>query len=258
VYNWLHREDLMGAHSLTWSPPPSSLTLGLDEVHVWRASLTLSSPVVVELHHSLSEEEHDRAQRYHSPAARHRFLVGRGLLRSILGRYLCVHGHQLGIRQSDHGKPILDAPFAGLHFNVSHSHELALFAVTRRGEVGVDVERVRPFPNDVSVAERFFSPGECQRLQTLAPEHRMEAFFHVWTRKEACLKALGVGLAQGLERVEVNLGPDEPARLLRLDGEERQAARWSLLNLTPAPGYVGALALEGHEPRVVGWHWGED
>jgi 4'-phosphopantetheinyl transferase len=247
----------MGAHSLTWSSPSPPLNLGPDEVHLWRASLALPSAVVVELYHSLSDEERERAQRYHSATARHRFLAGRGLLRTILGSYLRVKGHQIAFRQSDHGKPLLDDPGTGLYFNVSHSHELALFAITRRGEVGVDVERVRPFPNEVSVAERFFSPCECQRLRTLAPEHRTEAFFHVWTRKEACLKALGVGLAQGLERVEVNLGPDEPARLLRLDGEERRAAHWSLLNLVPAPGYVGALALEGKDFRLLGWHWPE-
>jgi 4'-phosphopantetheinyl transferase len=248
----------MKTSALNWCCPPTQVSLPADEVHVWRAFLDRPLASVESLLETLSDEERDRASRYHCTAKRGRFVVGRGLLRTILARYLGIKPRLIAFRIGSMGKPVLDTPSASLHFNVSHSHELVLVAITRRGEVGIDVERVRPFANSLDLAERYFSPGECQTLNTLAPERRTEAFFHAWTRKEACLKALGAGISYGLDRVEVTICPEEPVRLVRLDGEERRAAPWSLRALVPAPGYVGALALQGQGFHVIGWHWPED
>ncbi len=249
----------MLANGLTWSAPPSEVLLAADEVHLWRASLKNCAGAVKRFSAALAEDEHERALRYGCQATRARFVVGRGLLRTVLARYLSQPAQEIRFRLNSQGKPTLADPSPPLlHFNVSHSHELVLIAVTRRGEVGIDVERIRPFANDLGLAERYFSAQECGLLRRLAPERRTEAFFHAWTRKEACLKALGVGLSYGLDRVEVTIGPDDPVRLVRLDGEEEHAAPWSLLGLAPAPGYVGALALKSQGYRLVGWHWPEE
>ncbi len=249
----------MFAHALTWSSPPTQVKLAADEVHIWRASLDRPPSFLESLFALLSEDEQARALRYACPATRTRFVVGRGLLRTILARYLETTPREVRFQLCPQGKPILDEPHPRFHFNVSHSHSLVLIAVTQRAEVGIDVERIRPFSNDLNMAERYFSPRECRMLRLLSPERRTEAFFHAWTRKEACLKALGVGLSYGLDRVEVTIRPEDPVRLLRLDGEEKQAAPWSLLALVPAPGYVGALALKAQQGyRLVGWHWPED
>lgn len=218
----------MFAHVLTWSSPPAQVALSAEEVHVWRAALDRSPCFLEAQLQVLSPDERERADRYSCTTARSRFVVGRGLLRRILARYLDVKPCAIRFRVCPQGKPILDEPNPALHFNLSHSHDLVLIAITHRGEVGIDVERVRSFANDLSLAERYFSPRECRLLRMLSPENRTEAFFHAWTRKEACLKALGVGLSYGLDRVEVTIHPEDPAQVLRLDGEEQQAAPWSL------------------------------
>jgi len=248
----------MLTHALTWSNPPAEVSLAVDEVHIWRASLERCTRTIEHFSHTLADDERERAQRYGCMATRARFVVGRGLLRTVLGRYLGQTAQQIQFRLSPQGKPILCATASPLHFNVSHSHQLVVMAVTRQGELGIDVERLRPFANNLGLAERYFSPRECHLLRLMSPERRTEAFFHTWTRKEACLKALGVGLSYGLDRVEVTIHPEDPVRLLRLNGEDKHAASWSLLALSPAPGYVGALALRAHGCRIVGWHWPEE
>jgi 4'-phosphopantetheinyl transferase len=243
-----------------WPTAPETFDLGPEDVHVWCASLRQSPRHVDHFLRTLSDDERDRAGRTRHAPARHEFIVVRGLLRTILADYLGVDTRRLAFCCGPTGKPGLVEPMSALplYFNVSHSHELTLIAVTRRGEVGVDVERVRPFANDLDLAERFFSPHEATTLRSLPPELRIEAFFHAWTRKEAFLKASAHGLTYGLDRVEVTLLRDEPARFVRIDGEENAARRWSLHHLTPAAGYVGALAMPEHDYRLVCWHWCEE
>jgi 4'-phosphopantetheinyl transferase len=230
------------------------VALADGEVHVWCASLEHPPAPAAEVADSLCDEERARAARYQSPSVRHQFVTARGLLRTLLGRYLGCDPCRVAFRLGPQGKPALAGDRA-LHFNASHSYGLALFAVTRHCPVGVDVEQVRPFANDLDLAERFFCPPETRALRALAPEARREAFFHVWTRKEAYLKASGTGLSGGLGRVEVSVAPGEPARVVRVDGDEGSAGRWSMEALTPAPGYIGALALEGHGHRLCCWAW---
>jgi 4'-phosphopantetheinyl transferase len=103
------------------------------------------------------------------------------------------------------------------------------------------------------MAERFFTPAEAAALRSLPADRSSEAFFHIWTRKEAFLKALGLGLSHGLERFAVAVPPDEPVRILHIDGDPAAGARWSLSELAPARGYVGALAIEAPAPRVLCW-----
>jgi 4'-phosphopantetheinyl transferase len=155
------------------------------------------------------------------------------------------------------GKPFLVGG-PKLRFNLAHSHGLALFAVSQQCEVGVDVERVRPFVNDLGIAERYFSARETEVLRGLEPQERCETFFHTWARKEAVLKANGDGLAIGLEGVEVSVLPDDEVRLLRVNGTEAEARRWTLQALRPAAGYVGAVALQGTGLRLSCWYWPYD
>jgi 4'-phosphopantetheinyl transferase len=133
---------------------------------------------------------------------------------------------------------------------------LALIAVARGRAVGVDIEAVRPLPElDLMIAE-VCTQRERAALRALPDAERLVAFFEIWTRKEAVLKARGDGLGASLDRVEVAL-PGEPARLLRLDGDPQAAKRWSLRALTPAPGYVAALVVEGHGWSLRRWRWSD-
>jgi 4'-phosphopantetheinyl transferase len=239
-----------------WSPGPADLRLAPGEVHVWSAVLERPPEIVARDLAVLSDDERERAARMRSPHVRSELIHSRATLRTLLGRYLDCDPRRIRFRHGPQGKPELaDCPGSSpLHFNVSHSHGVALFAITARGPVGVDVEQLRPFANDLGLAERYFSSAEFQALRALDGERRRLAFFHTWTRKEAFLKATGGGISFGLERVEVTILPDESSRVLRLDGDEGRAARWSLSSLTPLAGYVGALALEDRDFRLACWH----
>jgi 4'-phosphopantetheinyl transferase len=228
-----------------------------DEVHIWCAFLERPADHLARLTAVLADHERDRVARYHSAVSRNEFLVARGLLRILLGHYLSRAPDRLTFCVGPQGKPFLTGE-PKLCFNVAHSHGLALFAVSLRCEVGVDVEQVRPIANDLGIADRYFSVRETAALRGLAPVQRREAFLHTWARKEAVLKANGDGLAIGLEGVEVSVATGEPARLLRVNGKESFAGGWTLQALTPAPGYVGAVALQRTGLRLACWHWPDE
>jgi 4'-phosphopantetheinyl transferase len=240
-----------------WRHPPAGLTLSGAEVHVWRACLDLDSSCVEYLQHVLSADELHRAARFHFPRDRRRFTVARGVLRDILGRYLGVPPSELGFRYSAYGKPALAAGFdaVGVRFNISHSHEMALFAVTCGREIGVDIEHLGRKIRGEEIAQHFFSAHECASLRALPAAAKHEAFFNCWTRKEAYIKAHGEGLSLPLDQFDVSLAPGEPAALLATRNDPREVLRWSLLALTPGPGYVAALAVEGQGWQLTCWHW---
>ncbi|HAA29695.1 MAG TPA: 4'-phosphopantetheinyl transferase [Cyanobacteria bacterium UBA8553] len=231
-----------------WHSPPKNLVLLKDYVHVWRADLNLPAWRLQQLAQTLCSDEQHRAERFYFEQDKKYFTAGRGLLRTILGRYLDLDPKQLQFSYSSRGKPALVNTNSkeALCFNLSHSNGLALYAVTRSRSIGIDLEHMRPMPDAEKLAQRFFSPQEYTVISTLLPEHKQEAFFNAWTRKEAYLKATGDGLA-GLEQVEVSLIPGETAALLRIQGDRQAASRWSIYQLTPAPNYVAALAVEGHD-----------
>jgi 4'-phosphopantetheinyl transferase len=130
---------------------------------------------------------------------------------------------------------------------------MALIAITRIGQIGIDVEQVRTLETYLDLAERYFTPGESSALKKVPREHSTEAFFHIWTRKEAFLKAIGLGLTHGLERFEVSVPPDDPARILHIDGDRKAGARWAMQALFPATGYVGAVAIECRAYQLNCW-----
>jgi len=220
----------------------SAFSLSAGEAHVWSLPLAATAEQLAALYATLSADERDRADRYRHEPSRQQYIQARATLRALLGCYLGVPPTELHFAHSEQGKPAL--PGAGLHFNVSHSHGLALIALTREGEVGVDIERVRHHPTHLDLAARYFTRAEAAALRRLPPGASEEAFFQVWTRKEAFLKAVGLGLTHGLERFEVSVPPDDPARVLHIDGDPAAGARWSLAAMAPAPGFVGTLAIE--------------
>lgn len=240
---------------VSWLIEPNPPSLGPDDVHVWSAALDRTPEQLDCLSRLLVPEDQERADRYRIPAVRNHFIAARAFLRSVLGSYLNLDPRQVVFSQGPQGKPYLHQPGL-LHFNLSHSHGLALLAVSRQVEVGVDVEYIRPF-NNMAFAERYFTPNEVNCLRNVPENLRTEVFFHAWTRKEAFLKATGEGIALGLERIEVALTPWEPPRLVLLDGCPHRAAQWSLRHLTPAEQYVGALALLHPSPQVRCLHWHE-
>lgn len=242
-----------------WLLPSANLILLSDEVHVWRAYLDLPVSRVQSLKRNLAADELRRAERFYFQKDRHNFVVAHGLLRTILSRYLGMEPSRLRFDYSPYGKPTL-AITPGqdtLSFNLSHSGRLVLYAIARGREIGIDVERVRPVAEVEQIAERFFSVQENATLRAVPASLKHEAFFTCWTRKEAFIKARGEGLSLPLDQFDVSLARGESARLLSIQGDPQEAARWSLQGLIPGPGYVAALAVEGHGWRLKCWQWTE-
>jgi 4'-phosphopantetheinyl transferase len=233
-----------------WAPPPEIVRARSDEVHVWRARLDVETHRITQLFDTLSADERQRAEAFVFPTDRDRFVAARGLLRAILSRYLACRPGLVRFKHGPSGKPALEADPApeGLRFNLAHAGALALVAVTRGREVGIDVETAAAACAAADSATRLLSIREQAELETLPTEQRAAAFLRCWTLKEAYLKARGDGLGFGLDRFTVSL--TGPAALVHLEAEP-EAARWSLRELDPGPGYGGAVAGAGHDWRLV-------
>jgi len=240
-----------------WRLPSQPLTLPDDRVHVWRAFLDAPAWYKQDLYQTLAEDERARAARFHFDKDRNHYIVARGVLRAILGGYLAVQSRQLHFEYTTHGKPSLPSEFGGgrLRFNLSHSHGLALYAMTWGRELGIDVEYLRADFAGEDIAERFFSRQEVAALRTLDPALHVEAFFNCWTRKEAYIKAIGEGLSMPLDRFDVSLIPGEPARLLHTQGDPLEASRWTMQALFPGDGYAAAVIVAGHAWQLECWQW---
>ena len=240
-----------------WHPPPKNWSLLSEDVHVWCSFLNQSTSRVQTLAQLLSQNERTRAERFYLERDRNRFIVGRGLLRTILSSYLGINASQLQFCYGAHGKPILAETSGGipLTFNLSHSHELVLYAISLQREIGIDVEYIHPMSDFEQIAEHCFCDQEKVMFRQLHPSQRLAAFFNCWTRKEAYLKATGYGLVFPMDQLDVSFSPDEPVQLHSIKGDRSTVLRWSLQEFTPAVGYVGALAVEGQDWHLKCWQW---
>jgi 4'-phosphopantetheinyl transferase len=240
-----------------WAVPPATIVLGSDEVHVWRASLDEPPSQRGGFLRTLAADEQTRAERFYFQRDRERFITAHGVLRAILGFYSNRAPERLSFCYSSHGKPALawESPGDALRFNMSHSDGVALYAIARGREVGIDLELIRDDLEVEQIAERFFSHPEIATLRALPKHFQRYAFFLCWTRKEAYIKARGEGLSLPLDQFDVSLIPGEPAELLSTQPNPDEALRWSLQELTLAAGYVAALAVEGRGWALSCWQW---
>ncbi|HWS86523.1 MAG TPA: 4'-phosphopantetheinyl transferase superfamily protein [Pyrinomonadaceae bacterium] len=247
----------MASRQEVWQRAAQRPGLTDSAVHVWRASLNQGASTVRALFDTLTPDERERAARFHFRKDREHFIVARGVLRDILGGYLDTPPALIRFSYNQYGKPALaqagDAE--ALRFNLSHAHEVALYAFARGRDLGLDVEFMRDDFASLEIAERFFSPDEVSTLRAQPAARQTLAFFNCWTRKEAFIKALGEGLSHPLDRFSVSLVPGEPAALLSTADDRHEAARWSLVELAPGAGYVAALALRGAAPELSCWDW---
>jgi 4'-phosphopantetheinyl transferase len=242
---------------------PMVSMLSTNEVHLWRADLDDSRWETGRFREMLSEDEIQRAVGYHFERERRHFILRRGMLRSILGRYLSIAAAEVGFVYNPYGKPALETRGGeeGLQFNMSHSEGLMLVALRRGRRVGIDIEHVRADLEIEEIAARYFSTAEQAALHALPSEDKLRAFFACWTRKEAFIKALGQGLSLPLDAFDVTLAPLQEARLLSVRESTALTAgnalvpehHWQLQHLEPEPGYVGALCVEGDGWELRKW-----
>lgn len=223
-----------------------------DDVHLWRIELAAVVPGESRWQRILSPDEQTRAARFHFARDRQRFSATRALLRIVLGSYVGSAPEKLVFAYLDKGKPFLKSRGTddALEFNVSHSGDVALLAITRGRSVGVDVEQIRENLDPLAIARRYFSPHEQSRLGTLEGSDRYAGFFRCWTRKEAYIKARGDGLSLPLDAFDVSLNPGDQNALLACRTPDPDTKMWSLREVTAGEGYVAALCVQGQGWRL--------
>jgi 4'-phosphopantetheinyl transferase len=248
--------DRMFETQIIADPPPGSEAVKENEVHVWRIALDWRSEDLLALRQVLSADERERMDRFYFEADRRRYLIGRGILRTLLGRRLDISPDKVRFDYSTFAKPApaADLAHSRLQFSVSHSGELVLIALADGRAVGIDVERIRTDIAVGKIAARFFSPGERDALAEFAADRQHDAFFACWTRKEAYMKARGDGLHLPLDAFDVEFLPGRAARLLETRHDPDDAQRWTLHELDVGEGYKAALAVEG-EGTPKCWQW---
>jgi len=224
---------------------PAIRALPADEVHVYVTNLDELSAESTGLAALLSQEERVRAARFHFTQHRERFIARRAVLRWLLGSYLGSVPREVHLVSGRHGKPALATSTSGprLGFNLSHSDEIAMHAFAWNRQVGVDVERVREDLDHRDLAASFFSTGEQEALSHISKGDLPKCFFACWTRKEAVVKACGAGLSMSLRTFDVSVLPDAEPCLAWATSD--LTGNWGLMSMTPRPGFIGALAVEG-------------
>ncbi len=220
------------------------MLLDKNEIHIYAAPL--SGVIAEERFAVLNADERERAQRLISPLHRQRFIAAHVMLREILSLYLPTDAASLQFAFSSRRKPSLAKPFENkLHFNLSHSEEMAVYAITTSGEVGIDIEQIRP-ENKSDVAERFFSEKEKSALTTLPATQQRAGFYQVWARKEAIIKANGKGLSLPLSTFSVSI--ENKQETLQVEGKT-----WILYPLSIHPEYAAALAATTPHLKISIW-----
>jgi 4'-phosphopantetheinyl transferase len=239
-----------------WLDPPDRFKLDQHQIQIWRVELNASADRIQQFKSILSADESARADRFHFDQHRDRFIVGRGILRTILSKYLNLPPDQLQFQYGSYGKPsLIPMSDPAVQFNLAHSDDLALVAIALQHPVGIDLEQIRVMPDVEQLSQRFFAAREHQALCALPTTEQQTAFFRYWTCKEAYLKAIGSGLAHELNQIEIDLSRTL-ARLHPLDRSETTAP-WSLWELHPNPNYAAALAAKGNNWQLTYWQWSE-
>ena len=233
----------------TWvAAPEGSLALGGGSVHVWRCGLQPPGNARdLEKRLPLDSAELERVARYRRPLDGVKFALGRSFMKRTLARYLGIPVASLTLDVDPNGKPHIapDLPGSDLSFNLSHSGELALLAVSQGIPLGIDLEHIHPIDRLERLIARCMTREESHSLRSSSDQELLDGFFRLWTRKEAFLKGLGSGLSRDPAHTSV-LHPDRPALLPEDSGpSEPLPVGWSIIDLEPADGYVGALAIQG-------------
>lgn len=242
-----------------WQPSPFIIPEPVSHIDLWRVRLGKSEGNDQDLRSILASQELDRADRFRFPHLRNDFVLSHAALRTILARYLKVPPQDIRFYTGEYGKPEISSPLnhTNLQFNLSHSGEWAIIAVTQDRAVGVDVEKFRSDVNHLDLAHRYFSEREYQSLLALPVDERESAFFICWTRKEAFLKALGEGLSYPLSQFSVTISAENPG-LEHVDNDPTAISRWKFTSFQPGENYYGTVVYEKGPCELNQWDWNWD
>lgn len=233
--------------------------LTVEAIHIWQVQLSKPQILIDGFWQLLDTHEQSRAQRFVNPKHSANFVVARAVLRCLLAAYVNCEPSTIVFQQNNYGKLALGtSPHTPtpptLHFNLSHAGDVAMYAFSKKREVGIDVEQIRQEIEITEIATRFFSLQENAALSTVPQALRLQTFFNCWTRKEAFIKAIGKGLSYSLHKFSVDLNPitstvtdvfNEITKLfLCVNDPELYPNTWSLFNLPIKQPYCAALVVE--------------
>ncbi|MDX1740564.1 MAG: 4'-phosphopantetheinyl transferase superfamily protein [Rhodothermales bacterium] len=238
---------------MRWSSNPPAGKPVAPEVHIWRARLDAPDLPQEDLNRLLTEEERDRAGRFRFDVLRRRYTASRAVLRILLSRYLDISAPEIAIVYNAHGKPELLDRGLELQFNLTHAADMAVYAFATGRRVGVDIEEMSRDVSFRALAARFFSHDERAVIDSLPDEDVRTAFYECWTRKEAYIKALGLGVTHGLDNFSVAIGAHVRPALLHSDVDEDAPRKWGMCAFDPADGFVGAVVVEGVDCVLKGF-----
>lgn len=236
---------------------PEKINLSGDEIHVWYASLPIDAQRYRDLQSILSPEEHEQAERFIHDRDRERFRMAHVILREVLARYIETPAADIEFQEGERGKPFFaDRHATSLQFNLAHSGEAVVVAVTENDAIGVDIERKRDKVDCMNLAKRFFAPAEYRQLSELSETHRRDAFFRCWALKEAYIKAIGSGLYQALDSFVVDIADQNVTQNWLLQVDQPQIHdRCTLRLLDLHPDYTSAFAVMRSSARVITKTW---
>ncbi|NWF98178.1 MAG: 4'-phosphopantetheinyl transferase superfamily protein [Nitrospirae bacterium] len=224
------------------------MTIEKNEVHVWEINLGSDLSKVEKYLPILSDEEKKKASAFRFSDDRERYIISHAVLRLLLSKYSGEKPEEIVFYNNNYGKPyiMLNPDLPKIFFNISHSHKMAVIAISNGYEIGIDIEYLLRKINFEDIARRFFSNIENKKLNSLSGNLRKEAFFRCWTRKEAYLKAKGVGISGSFKSFEVSIFPEENPEIIAIDGQHSDEDNWSLFDIIHIHNYIGAIAVKGN------------
>ncbi|HMS64574.1 MAG TPA: 4'-phosphopantetheinyl transferase superfamily protein [Ignavibacteria bacterium] len=224
------------------------MNISENEIHIYNSFAADDPDVLSSFLTILSEEEINKANRYKFQKDKNNYISFRAMLRMILSQYLYIHPSKLNFFYAEKDKPYIKD--TEIKFNISHSENFAVFAVTKVNEIGIDTEIIRELPDALEIAKNYFSEKEVKVFSKVDHDNYKEAFFNCWTRKEAFIKAIGEGLSYPLADFSVSFLPGENPEMQWIKGKEDEVKKWSLFNLDLERDYVTSLAIRSKTVKI--------
>lgn len=218
------------------------------QVDIWQVSLDAHLDELDDLTALLSDHQIAKAQRLKNEQAKTRYIIAQATTRKILAGYLSIEPSAVKLEYGEHGKPyISNYP---LYFNISHAHELALIAICKTHEIGIDIEYWRQNIHQDAIIKRHFHPDEIAQYESLPAELHQRSFYFAWTCKEAFVKAIGTGMQQKFKSFVVEMDPRQPPKLRSVPPILSADQGWCLHNIQVPGDYTVMLAISDSNPKI--------
>jgi len=237
----------------SWQQTPKTLDLSSDHIDIWLCHLKDLSKNIDEFYSLLAKDERERADKLKIEDKRKQYIITRGSLRQRLGSLTNLEPKDFVFEYMEHGKPVLanDPRYADITFNISHSNDFSLIAITLKQVIGIDIEKINPDSDHQQLVTRFFSMVEQSEFQALPEKIKAKAFCACWTRKEAFIKAVGDGVSYGLDNFDVSIDPENQSSKINLHQDSDET--WSVHHLPINDDYIGCLVSNSDDVNVRCW-----